>query len=72
MITAIVVMQSTADTGSLESTLRLAWQRLIGTMTGAILALVIHVLFQPTYIELIFIIFEVWHQEIKTTYIIRL
>ena len=57
VITAIIVMQSTADTGSLESTFHLAWQRLVGTMLGAIVGLSIHVIFTPNYFELVFIIF---------------
>jgi uncharacterized membrane protein YccC len=57
VLTAIAVMQSTADTGSLESTWRISLQRLLGTMTGAIIGLSIHVLIYPNYWQLIIILF---------------
>lgn len=69
VLTAIAVMQSTADTGSLESTWRISLQRLLGTMAGAIVGLAIHVLFYPGYTELIFIIFFLIVAGVYLTYL---
>lgn len=69
VLTAIAVMQSTADTGSLESTWRLSFQRLFGTMVGAIIGLSIHVLINPDYAQLVYIVFFLIVMGVYATYL---
>lgn len=57
VITALIVMQSNIDTGSLEMTLRVASQRLVGTVIGAALGLAIVFFFNINQWQLIVITF---------------
>lgn len=56
-ITTLIVMQSNIDTGSLEMTVKVATQRLVGTVVGAIVALGIIFWVPYNYEELLAIIF---------------
>ena len=57
VITAVIIMQSNMDSGSFEVTLRLAFQRLLGTVSGAIAGFGLLFLFNPNYWQLLVIIF---------------
>ena len=57
VITAVIIMQSNIESGSLEMTLRLALQRFIGTFSGALSGFVVLLLLQPNYWQLLLIIF---------------
>ena len=59
VITAIVIMQSNMDSGSLEVTLKLALQRLIGTVFGAVIGFGILLLLNPNYWQLLLVLFIV-------------
>jgi uncharacterized membrane protein YccC len=56
-ISALVVMQSNIDTGSLEMTLRVASERLVGTICGAVVALLVLFLLVLNQEEMIVVIF---------------
>ncbi len=56
VITCIVIMQSNIDSGSLELTIRLALQRLIGTTSGAVVGLALIYLIGPSYVWLLILI----------------
>jgi len=57
VITTVIIMQSNMDSGSLEITLKFALQRLIGTVSGAIIGFAVLFLIDPTHWELLIIIF---------------
>lgn len=59
VITTIIIMQSNIDSGSLEVTLKFSLQRIIGTVSGAIVGFSMLFLIDPTYLELLVIIFLV-------------
>ena len=69
VFTAIAVMQATADTSSLESAWKTSLDRLIGTMTGAIIGLSIHVLFYPDYWQLVSMVFVLIMVGVCITYV---
>lgn len=56
-ITTLIVMQSNIDTGSFEMTLKVAWQRLVGTVAGAVVSLIIIFLIPYNYWQLLVMIF---------------
>ena len=57
VITAVIIMQSNMDSGSLEITLKLALQRLIGTVSGALSGFGVLMLLQPNFWKLLIIVF---------------
>lgn len=57
VITAIVIMQSNIDTGSIEKTLKLGVQRFIGTLSGGLIGFIVLLLFNPTYWEMLLLMF---------------
>ncbi len=69
VFTAIAVMQATADTSSLEGAWKTSLDRLIGTMTGALVGLGIHVLIYPDYWQLVSIVFILIMVGVCITYV---
>ena len=57
VITAVIIMQSNIESGSLEITLQLAIQRFVGTLSGALSGFIVLLLLQPNYWQLLIIIF---------------
>ncbi len=57
VITAVIIMQSNMESGSLEMTLKLAMQRAVGTISGALSGFIVLLLLKPDYWELLLIIF---------------
>lgn len=57
VVTAVIIMQSNMDSGSFEVTLKLATQRLVGTVSGAVVGFGLIFLINPNYWQLLVIIF---------------
>ncbi|MEM9243451.1 MAG: FUSC family protein [Pseudomonadota bacterium] len=59
VITAVFIMQCNIDSGSFEMTVKFAFQRLLGTLSGAIIAFAVLLLISPTFWQLLIILFFV-------------